>query len=149
MALLAVWLHVLGVAVWMGGLLYQAHVLFPLARGGQPGPFAEAAARARPAAWTALGLVVLTGLYNVTTLGSLEQAMRSGAAELLAGKLALVLVLLPVAAQRDFAQLARLRRAVAAGDDPGPALSAIAWLDRLALLLGAAVAYLGLAVSRA
>jgi len=40
-------------------------------------------------------------------------------------------------------------RALAAGDDPRPALSSIAWLDRIVLLLAVVIVYLGLAISRA
>jgi hypothetical protein len=61
----------------------------------------------------------------------------------------LVLAAVAVAGQRDFAQVPRLARAVAAGDDTQPALSAIAWMDRVVLLLGVVIVYLGLAVSRA
>jgi hypothetical protein len=43
----------------------------------------------------------------------------------------------------------RLARALAAGDDPRAALSAIAWLDRIVLLLAVVIVYLGLALSRA
>jgi len=38
---------------------------------------------------------------------------------------------------------------VASGGDPRPALSAIAWMDRVVLLLAVVIIYLGLAVSRA
>ncbi len=148
MRVFAAWLHVLGAIVWLGGLVYQAHVLAPAARAGQVGTFAQAARRARPMAWTALGLMVLTGFYQVTRLGPLEEVMASGAALLLAGKFILVLVLVAIAGQRDFAQLARLGRALAAGEDPGRALRSIVWLDRIAVLLGVVVVYLGLAVSR-
>jgi uncharacterized membrane protein len=148
MTVVAVWLHVLGVVVWMGGLVYQAHALAPMARREGAASFAAAAARGRPAAWTALGLTVLTGLYSVTRLGSLERVMESGAALVLAGKFGLVLVIVLLAGQRDFAHLPRLRRALAAGSDPGPALTAISWLDRIAILLGVIVIYLGLAISR-
>ncbi|HSF06755.1 MAG TPA: CopD family protein [Methylomirabilota bacterium] len=148
MTIVAVWLHVLGVVVWMGGLVYQAHALAPAARRDGAASFATAAARGRPAAWTALGLTVLTGLYNVTRLGPLERVMESGAALALAGKLVLVLVIVLVAGQRDFAQVPRLHRALTAGEDPGPALTAIGWLDRIAILLGVIVVYLGLAISR-
>jgi hypothetical protein len=75
--------------------------------------------------------------------------LESGAALLLAIKFMLVLVAVAVAGQRDFAQVPRLARAVAAGDDPQPALSAIVWLDRVVLLLAVVIVYLGLAVSRA
>ena len=61
----------------------------------------------------------------------------------------LVLAAVAVAGQRDFAQVPRLTRALAAGDDPRPALSAIGWLDRIVLLLALVVLYLGLAISRA
>ncbi len=147
--LLALWLHVLGVVVWVGGLVCQAHVLLPAARRGDVALFAEAACRARPAAWAAVSLVVLTGFYNVTRLGSLERVMESGAGLVLAGKFMLVLVAVAIAAQRDFAQLPRLSRALAAGRDPQPALGAIAWRDRVVLLLAVVVVYLGLAISRA
>jgi len=148
MRLLAVWVHVLGVVVWLGGLTYQAHVLAPAARRGETAAFVGAARRARPVAWTALGLVVLTGLYNLTRLGPLEGVMQSGVALALAAKLILVLMLVTLAGQRDFALVPRLTRALAAGEAAGPALRAIAWLDRITIVLGVAIVYLGLVVSR-
>jgi uncharacterized membrane protein len=146
--LLVLWLHVLTAAAWLGGTLYQAHALAPAARRGDPRPFAEAAVRGRPATWTAIALVVLTGFHNVTGLGPAQQVMESGAGLLLAGKFILVLVAILLAGQRDFAQVPRLRRAIAAGGDVRPALAAIAWLDRSVIALGLAIVYLGLAVSR-
>jgi uncharacterized membrane protein len=148
MTLAPLWLHVVGVVVWMGGLAYQAHALAPGARRGAAAAFAEAAARGRAAGWTALAVTVLSGLYNVTRLGPVERVMESGAALALAVKFLLVLLLIAVAGQRDFAQVPRLRRVLAAGEDPAAALGAIAWLDRAALLLGAVIVYLGLFVSR-
>jgi putative copper export protein len=147
--LVVLWLHLLGVVAWIGGLTYQAHVLLPAARRGAAGAFADAARRALPVTWTAVALVVLTGFYNVTRLGPLERVMESGAGLLLAGKFLLVLAMVALAGQRDFAQVPRLGRALAAGGDTAPALAAIAWLDRLVLLLALAALYLGLAVSRA
>ena len=146
--LLALWIHLLGMVVWLGGVLYQAHILLPMARRGGASTFADAARRQRPIGWTALGLVVLTGLYNVTRLGPLDRVMQSGAGLLLAGKLILVLLLIAIAAQRDFTHLVRLHIALATNEDPSPALRAIAWLDRITILLALAIIYLGLAVSR-
>lgn len=148
MRLVVLWLHVLAAAVWVGGLVFQSHVLLPAARGGAVAPFAEAARRARPVTWTAIAVVVLTGLYNVTQLGSLARVMETGAGLLLAGKLALVIVAVALASQRDFAQVTLLRAALAGGGDPAPALRAIARLDRIVLLLAVVALYLGLAVSR-
>jgi putative copper export protein len=147
--LLVLWLHVAGVTVWIGGLAYQTHVLLPAARRGDPRPFAEAARRARPVTWTAVALVVLSGFYNVTQLGSLERVMASGAGLLLAAKFGLVIVAVALAAQRDFAQVPILAAAVRAGGDAAGALGAVGRLDRVVLALALVVIYLGLAVSRA
>ncbi|HXG03496.1 MAG TPA: CopD family protein, partial [Candidatus Binatia bacterium] len=131
-----------------GGLAYQAHVLAPAARRGDAAGFAAAAARARPVAWSALIAVVLTGLYNVSQLGPAQRVIESGAATLLAGKFLLVMIVLPLAAHRDFRQVVALRRRLESGDDPGPVLARIAWLDRAILALAAVTLYLGVAVAR-
>ena len=148
MALLVLGLHVLGVVAWIGGVLYQAHVVLPAARAGHLEVFVDAARRARLVAWTAAVVVVLTGFYNVTQLGPVERVMASGAGLRLAGKFILVLVLIALAGQRDFAVLPRLRAALAAGDDPRSTLTAIVWLDRLVLIVAVAIIYLGLSLSR-
>jgi uncharacterized membrane protein len=148
-ALAVVFLHVLGVVVWIGGTMYQAHVLMPAARRGGAVAFAEAAVRARPVTWTAVALVVLTGFYNVTQLGPLDRVMQSGAGVMLAAKFTLVILAVAVAAQRDFAYLALLRGALAGGGDPAPPLRSIARLDRVVVVLAIVVIWLGLAVSRA
>ena len=147
-ALVPVFLHVLGVVVWIGGTIYQAHVLLPAARRGGSAAFVEAAVRARPVTWTAVALVVATGFYNVTRLGPLEGVMQSGAGLMLAAKFALVIVAVALAAQRDFAHLPLLRAAVGAGGDPATAVRAIVRLDRVVLALALVVIWLGLAVSR-
>jgi len=148
MRLVVLYLHVVGAVVWIGGLAYQAHVLLPAARRGAVAPFAAAARRARPVAWTAIGVVVLTGFYNVTQLGDLARVMESGAGLMLAGKFILVILAIALTSQRDFAQLTLLNAAVTSGGDPSRALRAIARLDRIVLLLALVVIYLGLAISR-
>ena len=148
LSLVVVWLHVLGVVAWVGGLLYQALALVPAARRGGAGPFAEVLRRGRAVTWTAIAIAVLTGFYNVTRLGPLERVLESGVALALALKFMLVLAAVAVAGQRDFAQVPRLARALAAGDDPHGALSAIAWMDRVVLLLAVVIVYLGLVLSR-
>jgi len=146
--LLILWLHLLSAVVWVGGLAFQTHVLLPAARRGGQAPVADMLRRGRPATWTAVALVVLTGFYNVTRLGPLERVLESGAALTLALKFMLVLGAVAIAGQRDFAQVPRLTRALADGDDPRHALSAIAWMDRIVLLLAAVIVFLGLAISR-
>ena len=149
MRLAIVYLHVVAAVVWIGGLAYQAHVLLPAARRGAVAPFADAARRARPVTWTAIAIVVLTGFYNVTELGDLARVMETGAGLMLAAKFTLVILAVALASQRDFAQVTLLNAALASGADPTRPLLAIVRLDRLVLLLGLIVIYLGLAVSRA
>lgn len=149
MTLVVLWLHVVSAVVWVGGLAYQSHVLLPLARRGEVATFAEAARRARPVTWTAIGLVVLTGFYNITQLGPLERVMQSGAGLMVVGKFILVIAMAAIMGQRDFAQLTLLRAALASGGDPQPALRSIARMDRVVLVIALVVIYLGLAVSRA
>ncbi len=149
MRLLPLWLHVLSAAVWLGGLLFQSHILLPLlARGGPEEPVAQAVRRSRRVAWTALVLLILTGLHNLTRLPPVTSMIESGALKLLTLKLFLVVILLMLSAHRDFGVAARLIRAVAAGRDAMPALRMLVRLDRVALLLGLGLVYLGLAVSR-
>ena len=149
MRLLPLWLHVLSAAVWLGGLLFQSHILLPLlARGGPAEPIAQAVRRSRRVAWTALVLLILTGLHNLTRLPPVTSMIESGVLKLLALKLFLVVILLMLSAHRDFGVAARLIRAVAAGRDATPALRMLVRLDRVALLLGLGLVYLGLAVSR-
>jgi uncharacterized membrane protein len=149
LALAGVFLHVLGVVVWIGGVTYQAHVLLPAAHRGGAAAFAEAAVRARPVTWLAVALVVLTGFYNVTQLGPLDRVMQSGAGHMLAAKFTLVILAVALAAQRDFAHVPLLRAALTGGGDPAPPLRTIARLDRSILVLALIVIWLGLAVSRA
>lgn len=149
MKLLALWLHVLSAAVWLGGLVFESHVLFPLlAKGGAAAPVVPVVRRFRRVAWTALALLVLTGLHNLTRLPPLASMIESGVLKLLALKLFLVVVVLMLSAHRDFGVAGRLTRAIAAGRDPSEALKTMARIDRVALLLGAILLYLGLAVSR-
>jgi uncharacterized membrane protein len=148
MRLASLWLHLLGTVVWLGGLMYQAHVLVPGAGRPEGRALVAALARGRATAWTALALVLLTGFYNITQLGPPERVMASGAGLYLAGKFFLVLVAVGLAGHRDFAQVPRLARALAGSQEGASALSAIAWLDRLVLVLGVVIIYLGLAVAR-
>ena len=149
MRLVVLYVHVVSVVIWVGGLAYQAHVLLPAARRGAVAPFAEAARRARPVTWTAIALAVLTGFYNVTQLGSLARVMETGSGLLLAAKFALVILAVALTSQRDFAQVTLLRGALATGGDARAPLRSITRMDRAVLLIALVVIYLGLAISRA
>ncbi|GEM_PF-1446664 len=149
MRLLPLWLHVLAAAVWLGGLLFQSHILFPLlATKGPADVLLSAVRRFRRVAWTAMVLLVLTGLHNLTRLPPVATWGEIGLLRLLALKLFVVVVVLMLSAHRDFGVAARLIREAGAGRSAGDALRALVRLDRVILLLGVVLLYLGLAVSR-
>lgn len=149
MRLLPLWLHVVSATVWLGGLLFQSHILLPLlARGGPAEALAQAVRRSRRVGWTALALLVLTGFHHLTRLPAVAAMTESGVLKLLALKLFLVVVVLMLTAHRDFGVAARLIRAVAEGRDATQALRTLVRIDRVTLLLGVGLVYLGLAVSR-
>ncbi|MFQ5829055.1 MAG: CopD family protein [Candidatus Methylomirabilia bacterium] len=148
MRLLALWLHLLAAVVWLGGLLFQSHILLPILKGSGRGTFgARVLRRARPLTWGAVVLVVVTGFYNLTRLG-LNVLTETSVGTLLAVKIFAVIVGLMLLAHRDFGLVARLARELDSGRDGARELRAIAWLDRVVILLGAAVLYLGLSISR-
>ena len=147
LSLAVVWIHVVSMAVWVGGLVYQSHVVLPAARRGEPRPFVTTARAARPVTWTAVALVVLTGFYNVTRLGPQERVIQSGVALLLAAKFILVVAAIALAGQRDFTLIPRLARM----DDANgvrATLRTIGMLDHVVLLLLVVIVYLGLSISR-
>lgn len=134
--------------VWLGGLLFQSHVLLPaLGSDGALRVGARMLRRSRPVAWIAILLLVATGLHNLSRL-SLSVLVETRAGTLLALKIFLVIVALMLAAHRDFGLISRLWREVEAGRDGARELRAIAWIDRTVILLGVAALYLGLAISR-
>jgi len=137
--LAVVWLHVLAAAVWVGGLLYATHLVIPaLARGERA--YLGLLGRARMSAWAALGLLIVTGLDNL-------RQVRFDSPWLM-GKLLLVIVLLALAAHRDFALVPRATRTIEQGGAPATALSGLRWLDRVLLVLAIAVIFLGVGIGR-
>jgi putative copper export protein len=139
MRIVVVWLHVVGAAAWVGGLLYASHLVAPAAaRGGHEN--LRLLMRGRGVAWAAWGVLILTGLENLRRVGL--------SSPWLAAKLVAVIALLALAAHRDFAALPRAAQAVERGAQPGPALSTVRALDRVTLLIGLAVLFLAVGVAR-
>lgn len=150
MALVAVWLHLLAVVTWMGGLVFGSHLVAPrLAQAGpaERGVLAHLLRRFRLVAWMAIALLVLTGLVNLASLPvSVSALAERGVGSLLALKLFLAVLTLSLAAHRDFALLPRLL--AASPDTAGRPFAGIRWLDRIVLLLLLVILFLGLAVAR-
>jgi putative copper export protein len=64
------WAHLLGAAVWTGGLITLAALVVSLRRAGADRSMLQAAARQfGRVSWSALALIVGTGIWQVETLG--------------------------------------------------------------------------------
>lgn len=141
MALLVRYLHVVGALVWIGGMLFVALVLVPVARGlGDPALRARlvhaTGVRFRTVGWIALGLLLLTGLGNLWLRPELLWAPRFH------WKLGLVILALALGAFHDFVLGPR---AGAPGADPSVRVRA-SWVARINMLVVLAVVFLGLAL---
>ena len=137
--LVVIWIHVVAAAAWVGGLLYAGHVVVPAAGRGARDAL-SLLGRGRIIAWAAATLLVLTGLLNLRGIGM--------AGPWLATKILIVLVMLALAAHRDFAVLPRAIRAVDDGAPPPAALAAVRSLDRVVLLLALVVLFLAVGIAR-
>src|SRR5690242_4648897 len=95
-----VFLHILAAIVWVGGLFFFALVAVPVARrlpaAERASLLAATGRRFRAVAWTCLGLLVVTGLYNAAARGVTREGLASGRffgerfGQLLTAKVALV-----------------------------------------------------------
>lgn len=111
------WLHLLGVVIWIGGLFFQLLVVVPTLKRE---PYALARlrygvsleVRFRYVMWPAVGLVLLTGFYNViNVLYAASQAggrIPSGFISVLGVKLSLVIAMIGLQALQRFAVHPRL-----------------------------------------
>lgn len=111
------WLHLLGVVVWIGGLIFQLIVVAPTLK-RQPLVFdrlrygVSLDIRFRYVMWPAVGLVLLTGFYNVinvlytTSLAGVR--VPSGFVSILSVKLSLVAVMIVLQVLQRFVVHARL-----------------------------------------
>jgi uncharacterized membrane protein len=137
--LIIIWIHVVAATAWVGGVLYAGHLVVPAASHGARDALALLS-RGRIVAWGALGLLVVTGLLNLRGMAVIGPW--------LAAKIVIVLVVLAVAAHRDFAVLPRAIRAVGDGTGPSAALAGVRALDRVLLLLALVVLFFAVGVAR-
>lgn len=155
------WLHLVAAIIWIGGLMFQALVVFPvMGRGPLTAEWLRFSlsleVRFRAILWPAVGMVLFTGLVNLMNVwhaasmagGTLAPAF----ARVLSAKLLLVLGMIALqAVQQLIVQPRRLAalRALASGSQTLP--PGLLKLQRLALglyvmLLGAALGVVWCAV---
>jgi uncharacterized membrane protein len=134
-------LHVLAALAWIGGMLFIALVLVPVARSLNDPPlrarlFHAAGVRFRVIGWIALGLLLVTGLGSLWLRPYLLALPRFHV------KLGLVAVALALSALHDFVVGPRAGRP---GADPRLRTQA-SWLGRVNLVVVLVIVLLGLAL---
>ena len=164
--LIAVWLHVLAVAVWLGGSVFLALVLVPATRqpeyrGMAASLIAWTGTRFSRISWACFGVLLLTGLFNIFYHALEEGAGWTGPFEgqfwqgefgrTLALKLALVAVIFAGSALHDFAigpHATALWQADPRSEQAARLRRQASYIGRLNLLLALVVVALGVVLSR-
>ncbi len=127
--LFAVWLHLLALVVWIGGMAFLALVFVPIVRKAEhrdqaPALFHLLGTRFRPVGWTCLAILLVTGTIQVGFRGFGWEDLWSGRlfdgpfGHTLALKLAVVGLILVLSAVHDFVVGPRAARAWLAGAPP-------------------------------
>lgn len=141
-------LHVLAACVWVGGSVTIVAVAVPYGRGLPPHErvraLAEIGRRWRPVGWSALLILLVTGIAAAGGHGGFADT-RFG--RLLVAKVAVVATLLVVTALHDFVLAPRLRRRLLAGERPSRRPNVVLGWASLLLTLTAPV--LGVALAAA
>lgn len=140
-ALLVRWVHVLAAMVWIGGMLFVALVLIPAARRLDDPVLRsrlihELGVRFRAVGWTALALMVATGLLNLWFRPDILYSPRFH------WKAGLVGLALGLAAVHDFVLGPRAGRPGA----PPAARVRASWLARVNVVVALGIVLLGLAL---
>jgi putative copper export protein len=138
-ALLVRWVHVLSAITWIGGMLFIALVLVPVARGLGDASLRthlvqETGRRFRTIGWIALGLLVTTGLLNLWMAPELLRSPRFH------WKLGLVVLALILGAFHDWVLGPRAGQP---GADPSIRVRA-SWIARVNVAVALAIVWLGL-----
>lgn len=160
--LLSIWLHILAAAVWIGGMVFLVLVLVPVIR--RPENRAIAAPlihwtglRFRWVGWICLGLLILTGTFNLAYRGFGWADLWSGRifqgpfGSVLGIKLLLVVAILLLSALHDFVIGPRATALWKVNPISPEAISLrrqAAWVGRLNLLLALIVVALGVMLVR-
>ena len=160
--LLSVWLHILAAITWIGGTLFLVLVLVPATRlpeyrGIAPRLIQWTGARFRLISWICLGLLILSGTFNLAYRGFGWADVWSGRlwqgpfGRTLGIKLLLVAVILVFSALHDFVigPRARTMWQTNPGDPETLRLRRQAgWIGRINLLLALIVVALAVALVR-
>ena len=158
-----VFLHIVAATVWIGGMVFVALVLVPVLRRESPELRAAlldtAGRRFRTVGWVALGVLLVTGVWNLRNRGMPWDTIIS--AEVFAGrfgrillvKLLLVLATLALSAVHDWvlgpAATRRAQQSSPATQERAARLRrGASWVARLNALVALAIVFLAVALVR-
>lgn len=159
---LSLWIHVLAATAWIGGSLFLSLAVVPTLSDSRfaslSGPLVRAIARRfQPMVWTAFGLLVVTGIFNLLVYGGmrLDFLLRgafwtSSYGTALAVKLTLFGLVLTLSVAHDFIGP---RLTAASRADPNSLRARrlrrwLRWGGRLNLVLGILIIGLGIALAQ-
>ncbi len=149
--LLSVYLHLLAVVFWLGGMLFLVVVAMPVLRKGDPATMAwflrQAARRLRALGWCSLALLGLTGLFQLWVRNWLQSPLPW----LVWAKLTLFGVILVLSAYHDFVlgpATARAMESDPRGTQTARLRRRASWMGRLTALLALIMVGLGVMLVR-
>lgn len=155
---IAVFIHVLGAAIWVGGIFFLVLVAVPVARRLEPSArsqvIGELGRQFRLVGWITLGVMAITGAIAAAGRGATLQNVLDGSfwttavGRPLAEKLVLVVLMAAVSFVHDFVVGPASVRAAAAGQEAPHLRRRAAWLARLTALLALAVLFAAVRVVR-
>lgn len=152
--------HLLAAVFWLGGMFFFAIVGAPALRRVEPPAlraelFEQLGRRFRTAGWIAIGLLLVTGTFNLWFRGMLSADVlgRAGFWETpfgraLGWKLVAVTAMLVASAVHDFALGPAASRLAPGSPGARRARRGAAWLARLNALLGVAVVLIAVRLAR-
>lgn len=160
--LLSIWLHILAATIWIGGMAALGLLLVPLLRKERFEDVAtpllyQSALRFRWIGWGALGVLIMTGLFNVRVQGIPWSAWTdpgfwtTGWGQALGWKLVFVGLVLAVSAVHDFHFGPKAIRLMEEAPDSPEAERMrwrSSWLGRLTLLLSLIILWFAILLPR-
>ena len=156
-----VYIHIISAVIWLGGMLFLAMVMVPLARRDAGAGFAalrEAARKFVPVAWASMLVLAVTGGYLAWTHWGVRPGTFFGGEgpflQFLQMKTGLFVIVILLSLAHDFwlgpMMMNRLEAARASGAPPpaGPARLFVQWAARVNLLLVLGVVALAVWMTR-
>ena len=159
---LSVFVHILSVMIWVGGMLFLVMVVVPVLRDPDVNHLSarilqSAGKKFRNVGWACFGLIIVTGFLNITgRYGSMAimsdpDFWTSTFGSRLAMKISLFALILVMSAIHDFFVGPRATKLLMENPD-NPAAAQVrksaSWVGRINLLLGLIVVYLAVSMIR-